>query len=161
MTKFLFYSLLLTGSTLLIGGFCIITISKMSKLDNQTLNRSLHEEAPFLKIKKTGVHKQIVSPNDRYFFCSIKQSDLKLQLLYPYTCEEFLNNLSGELVSPNLEKNFFFKGESGILNYQNFAITINKCRFQIHSDTLTDYQDDTVETACGGMKTLTLSLLRK
>lgn len=138
----------------------MIAIIKVDSIcDVSCMDKHFDKAPPFLKIKKLGVYKQITSPERTFFHCSIDKSCMELHLTNNYMCKEVLSKISGQIYTQDLDKLMSFRGNGGLLNYQDCSLNVYDCRFHvnpIHSDPTASEQS--IE---GGMKTLSLSLLRE
>ncbi|QVE49550.1 DUF1137 domain-containing protein [Chlamydia crocodili] len=161
MTKFLFYGLLCSLGIFGIACTTIVAIIKVDSIcDVSCMNKHFEKAPPFLKIKKLGIHKQIASPERQFFNCHVDKSCMELHLSDAnYACKEALSKLSGHIHTQDLDKLMTFQGNGGLLNYQDCSLNIYDCRF--HVDPIHPDPDAPEERAVGGMKTLSLSLLRK
>ncbi|ANG66094.1 DUF1137 domain-containing protein [Chlamydia gallinacea] len=161
MTKFWFYGLLCSLGILAIACFTMIAMIKVDSIcDVSCMNKHFDTAPPFLKIKKLGVHKQITSPERRFFNCQVDKSCMELHLTSTnYVCKEALSKLAGHIHTQDLNKLMTFQGKGGMLNYQDCSLNIYDCSF--HVDPIDPDPQIPKERVEGGMKTLSLSLFKK
>ncbi|EPP36245.1 hypothetical protein BOKEGFJH_00790 [Chlamydia avium] len=161
MTKFWFYGLLCSLGILGIACSTMIAIIKVDSIcDVSCMNKHFDTTPPFLKIKKLGIQKQITSPERRFFNCHVDKSCMELHLADTnYVCKEALSKLSGHIYTQDLDKLMTFQGKGGVLNYQDCSLNIYDCYF--HVDPIHPDPQGSDERVEGGMKTLSLFLLKK
>ncbi|MBQ8498850.1 DUF1137 domain-containing protein [Chlamydia sp.] len=165
MTKFLFHGIWCTFILVLCVCGTALAVVKMGNFTNLTLvpQDSSLPSPPFLKIKKLGVRKRIISPEKQFFYCAIDKSCMELHLSNANVyCRELLSHLTGSLQTETAERAMFFRGTGGLLNYKDYSLSVYNCCFSINDpDTNSDTTSETNKgIAEGGMKVLSLSLLR-
>ncbi|WP_213358181.1 DUF1137 domain-containing protein [Chlamydiifrater phoenicopteri] len=159
MTKFISYGLICSGSFLLaifLTGVSVLypdNLHKISPLPNEW-----QTPPPFLKIKKLGVKKQIITKATGRFFCSIDKSCLELKVHDDFRCRETLSGLSGFFYPNDPSKTVKFHSKSGELLYRNYELTLHDCQFSFFE--ANDPYPLPKATTTGAMKTMTLSLLK-
>ncbi|AAD18861.1 hypothetical protein CpB0750 [Chlamydia pneumoniae TW-183] len=161
MTKFLYCGLFYSLGLLVLAFGTMVAIIQVDQIcDVSCMNKHFQESPPFLKIKKVNVSKQICSPEERFFHCKIDKSCMELHFPQSsYSCKEYLTRISGHILTQNFEKQMQFRGNSGLLNYQDGSLHVYDCRFQV--DPVPGYgSPDKEDSSSGGMKTLYLSLFR-
>lgn len=155
MTKFFFGGVLFVLSILIIACCTMAAVLKVDSICNVScVEKQLDDFLPFLQVRKLGMHKQIVSPEQQLFSCRVGESHMELRLTN-FSCKEFLSRLSGKMQSREVERTIFFEGSGGVLNYQDASLNIMDCRFQICPSNVKDTSE---EIAKGAMKSLLLSL---
>lgn len=160
MTRFIVCGFLgLLGMLLLACGTLFIMLN-FSKFCEPPCDKKRTEAVPpFLKIKKLGIRKEICSAHQKFFQCDIIKSHIELRIARKdVSCKEFLSRISGNIRTQELDRIMLFQGNSGLLDYLDGMLSIHNCCFRI--DSLNEPLDPE-DRISGGMKTFSLSLLRK
>ena len=161
MTKFLFHGVWCVVVLALCFCATVVAVVKMGNFTNPML---MYQDPstpppPFLKIKKLGVCKRIISPEKQFFYCTIDKSCMELYFANTNLhCRELLSHLTGSLQTETAERAMLFRGTGGLLNYKDYSLSVYNCCFSINSpDSITKTDKEIAE---GGMKVLSLSLLK-
>ncbi|AEJ77118.1 DUF1137 domain-containing protein [Chlamydia trachomatis] len=161
MTKFLFHGIWCVVVLILCACVTALAVVKMGDFTNPTLvhQDSVTPAPPFLKIKKLGVRKRIISPEKQLFYCTIDKSCMELHFSNTSLhCRELLSHLTGCLQTETAERAMFFRGTGGLLNYKDYSLSVYNCCFSINTP---DAEPEMGRgMAEGGMKVLSLSLLK-